>query len=133
MLSVFNRNRCRLGRSGTTTLEFSLIGGAFFLLIFGGMDLGRYYITLHSLHTVLGGAVRAAIINPTLTGCTAPAALVAAQAPFLQPSLLSLCVTRATSSGVTTISVTASYNFNFVVPIWSSSSGTLSDTTTLSY
>ena len=128
-----SRRGYRLGRSGATSLEFGLMGTVFFLLVLSGLDLARYYVTLHSLHTVLGDAARAAIIDPSLTGCISPATRVAADAPFLQPSLLNLCVNRNISSGLTTITVTASYNFNFLLPNWISANGILYDATTTSF
>lgn len=133
MFCAINRLRRPLGCSGTVALEFGLVGGLFFLLVLAVMDLGRFYLTVHSLHTVVGAAMRAAIVNPALSGCTAPAAQVAAQAPFLEASQLTLCVTQALSSGVTTITVNASYNFAFVLPSWTNASGTLTDSTTASF
>jgi Flp pilus assembly protein TadG len=129
----FAISRRRLGRSGAAALEFALVGGAFFLMVLGAMDLGRYFMTLHSLHTVLGNAVRAALVDQTFSGCPATATQVAAAAPLLQPSQITLCVARTSASGVNTITVTASYQFNFVLPNWVSSSGTLTDTTSVSY
>lgn len=126
-------SRFRLGHSGTAAVEFGLVGGIFFLLVLGVMDLGRYYLTLHSLHTVLGDATRTALVDPSFGGCPASVTEVAAGAPFLQPAALSLCVTRSVSSGLNTITVTASYPFSFILPNWVGSSGTLTDTTTVSY
>ena len=121
------------GRGGTAALEFGLIAPMFLVLVLSVTDLGRFYLTLHSLHTVLGDAARAAIVDPTLSGCSAPAARVAADAPFLAASQLSLCVAQSVASGITTITVNASYSFNFLLPSWQGASGTLTDSTTVSY
>jgi Flp pilus assembly protein TadG len=123
----------QLGRRGTAALEFGLVCAAFALLLLAVMDLGRFYLTLHSLHTVLGSATRAALVDPTLSGCTTPVQRVASSAPFLQSSALSLCVTQGVSGGMTTVTVTASYPFNAVLPAWAGAAITLSDSTTASY
>ncbi len=124
---------CATNRRGSAALEFGLVAPVFLLLVLGVADLGRFCLTLHSLHTVLGDAARAAIVDPSLDGCSAPAALVAAHAPFLQASQLTLCVAQSVASGITTITVNASYSFNFLLPGWSGGSGTLSESTTISY
>lgn len=133
MCCVISSRRRRLGRRGTAALEFALVGSAFCLLMIAIMDLGRFYATLHSLRTVTGKAARAALVDPLLSGCSAPALLVASGVPFLQPSLLTLCVTQANASGVTRITVTASYPFSFILPNWVASGGTLTDSIALSY
>lgn len=129
----FAFNRRRLGRSGTTALEFGLLAGVFFALLMAGMDLGRYYLTLHSLHTLLGKAMRAALIDPQLTGCSAPVSGLSAATPFLDPAKLTLCVSQSVASGMTTITVTATYPFTFLLPAWTGDSTTLSDQTTGAY
>ena len=123
----------RLGRSGSVALEFGLVSGIFFMILMACIDLGRYYATWSSLHTVLGDAMRAASIDPSFSGCDTPKQKVAANAPFLAPSQLGLCVTQNVSSGMTTITVTATYPFTFTLPKWVGFNGTLTDQSTASF
>jgi Flp pilus assembly protein TadG len=133
----------RLDRRGITSLEFALVAVVFFLLLFGAMDLSRYFLTWHGLNTLASEAARAWMVNNGSTySCGHPtsgrAATVAGSAPFLDPSQLTLCVTvnQTTSSGVvtsTSVNVTASYPFSFMIPPLSAANGTLSAATVLTY
>src|SRR5689334_6642366 len=91
-----------LGRSGTTSLEFALVAIPFIFLLVAGTDLGRYFITRHSLHTLISEAARATLIkcfgvtttqtNPPRTQCALSSTdwpTVEAKVPFLDSSLLS--------------------------------------------
>jgi Flp pilus assembly protein TadG len=120
-----------------TSLEFALVFPMFMLLFLGTIELGRYWLTVHSLRTLAAEASRAALIDTTLGAsaqdCTTPKTRVGGLAPFVNTSSLTLCVTQTTKGGVITISVTASYPFGFVLPILNPSSGTLSETTLTAY
>jgi Flp pilus assembly protein TadG len=126
-----------------TSLEFAFVAVAFFLLLFAGIDLSRYFLTWHGLNTLAAEAARAWMVNngPAYS-CAHPtsgtAATVAQSAPFLKPNRLTLCVIKnqTTSNGVvtsTTLVVTASYPFSFMIPPLSAANGTLSSATTLTY
>ena len=45
-------------QAGTVSLEFALVALPFFLLMFACVDLGRYFITRTSLHTLTSEARR---------------------------------------------------------------------------
>jgi Flp pilus assembly protein TadG len=119
-----------LGCAGTTSLEFPLIAIAFFFILFAAMDLGRYFLTQHSLRTLTSELARATLAYCMQTGasykaaCNLPAngtqsvASAEAKVPFL---------TAGDFSGTPS----AAYNFNFVLPIWMNLNGTISETTTL--
>ena len=120
-----------------TALETALVLGVFFLLLFGVMDLSRYFLTWHGLNTVVSEAARASMINNWNYPCGNPtsgtAATIATAAPFLDPNKLQLCVTKTVSSGNNNISVTATYPFSFMISGFSSAGGTLSAATQLTY
>jgi Flp pilus assembly protein TadG len=120
-----------------TSLEFALVFPMFMLLFLGTIELGRYWLTVHSLRTLAAEASRAALIDTTLGAstqdCAKAKALVGGRAPFINTSALTLCVTQTTTAGVITINVTASYPFSFVLPILKRDSGTLSETTHTAY
>jgi hypothetical protein len=99
----------------------------FVFLLFGGLDLGRYFITQHSLRTLISEAARATLVAcyGSSIACPLPAAsktTVAAKVPFLVPGSINW-VTASQSApnantGVRTISITATYPFTFVLPAW---------------
>jgi Flp pilus assembly protein TadG len=138
MSPAFSR-RCRsvLGEAGAASVEFALVALPFTLILIAGADLGRYFITQHSLRTLTSEAARATLVcsrpggvchpNPANTcPCQLTAALaqtVAATVPFLTaanigwPSGLPV-ETAPDVNGVVTINVTASYPFTFILPAW---------------
>jgi Flp pilus assembly protein TadG len=128
----------RLGRAGVTSLELGIVALLFLMVLIGCMDLGRYYLTEHSLRTIVAEAARArlvgAIPNGTISGPTTDS--FAAIAPFVNnANLISLTVTQSPSFllGVTTITVTGDYQFTAWSPIWSSLNGTISEQTVIWY
>jgi hypothetical protein len=129
-MSRASNRRCdpALGQAGTASLEFALVALPFMLLMIAGVDLGRYFITQQSLHTLTSEAARLAVVNCFgLDACTYAQAVptpstVWAKVPFLdrtQP-LASLTVTqsRNVATGVKTITATANYRFTFILPAW---------------
>ncbi|MCX7384616.1 MAG: pilus assembly protein [Alphaproteobacteria bacterium] len=140
MSSASNRRPRRLGNSGVTSLEFAIIAVTFMTLVIGCMDLGRYYIIEHSLRAFTSEAARAALVDNSLSangivsGQTGVASLTNI-VPFLDPSLLTLSITqnRFPSSTPITITVTATYQFTAFSPIWAALTGTLTDTTKITY
>jgi Flp pilus assembly protein TadG len=133
----------RLGRAGAVGFEFALISGAFFVFLLGAMDIGRYFMTEHALHTLASVTARAALIDSTQHGCanvcvsplsSVLTTLSSAVTTFINTSNLTLNVSQATTSGVTTITVTAAYPYTFFAPYLSTAfSGPLSDTIRVSY
>jgi hypothetical protein len=127
MSPAFSRRpRPALGQAGTASLEFALVAVPFMLVMIAGMDLGRYFITQQSLHTLTSEAARAAVVNCFgLDPCTNPVptpSTVWAKVPFLNSAapLASLTVTQSRNAitGVRTITATAKYRFTFILPAW---------------
>jgi Flp pilus assembly protein TadG len=142
-----NRRRSVLGSAGTTSMEFALIAIPFFFITFATMDLGRYFITQHSLGTLTSELARATLIYCTGKSpnsvCTLPAAgtpsvqTAKAAVPFLAGAFASgPTASRSvvnTNTGEMTITASASYNFNFFMPLWTGLDGNLSSTTNLRF
>ena len=133
----------RLERGGTSSLEFALVAIPFIFMIIAGMDLGRYFITQHSLRTLISEAIRSAVINCSdrgacnyATAVPVPSA-VWAQAPFLNATAPHATLTAGQTidgaTGVRTITATATYGFSFILPVWQGVDGTLTETTVRKY
>ncbi len=134
MSRASSSRRAWLGRRGATSLEFAIISVAFLTLLVGSMDLGRYYLVEHSLRSVVSEAVRAALADSTLSGCSAPWAKVGAITPLLDSNLITLCVTQnANTYGVITVTVNVSYTFSAISPMLASLNGTITEATAVSY
>jgi Flp pilus assembly protein TadG len=142
MLSVINRLRLfRLDKRGTTALEFALVAVPFLFLMIGTTDLGRYFLTQHSLRTLTAEAARAVMVN-----CFSASArcyltpteisAVKAKVPFLIPNSTALNAFQEGPSGATglrNVTVTAVYPFSFIFYLWSGKSGNITETTSISY
>jgi Flp pilus assembly protein TadG len=132
-------------RDGTASLEFALVAIPFLFLLIAGMDLGRYFITQHSLRTLISEAVRATLVScyGSSSGCSLPSAsqtTVAAKVPFLASGSITWVTppnqgAPNASTGVRTISVTVSYPFTFILPIWTSlnANSPITESTTFQY
>ena len=122
-------------------MELALIMVSFLALLLGGMDLGRYMLTVQSMQTLLGMAQRAAVVSNYSIGSVGSCPLVSsisATAPFTPPPYLdpstTLCVISTANSGsgtLVTIQVTSS--FTSYTPGLSSLTGTLSQSAQLSF
>ena len=118
----------KLDQRGVAALEFCLVAGAFFLVVFAIFDLGRYAITMQSLRHLAGAGARvimincytdAAIAKQSPTSCSGdPLSTSEKQnvAPFLFGGGLSPTLNAAGSSPIV---VTASQpGFTMLMPIW---------------
>ena len=120
-------------RKGTTSVEFALVGALFLALLIGTMEVGRFYLTQQSLREATAVAARRAMVDAAFSGCAAPLAEVAATTPLLNPASLTLCVTRTTSAGLTTLTVDAAYPFAAVLPMLRLDRTRLPDRTTVTF
>ena len=119
----------KLDKRGVAALEFCLVAVPLFTLMFVIFDLGRYAITMQSLHALADAGARAVMIcygknNLSYSGCTGsspmPAAAEQAAAPFLFLGGLTPTLNVPTPAlGATTLTVTASQpSFTMLMPIW---------------
>ncbi|WP_191058663.1 TadE family protein [Geminicoccus harenae] len=122
--------RCR---KGTTSLEFAIVGALFFAMLIGTMEVGRFYFTQQSLREVTAAAARRAMVDASFSGCAAPLEEVAGMTPLLRSTSLTLCVTRTTSAGLTTLTVDAAYPFAAVLPMLQLDGNQLTDRTTVTF
>jgi Flp pilus assembly protein TadG len=129
-------------------MEFALVAIPFFFITFATFDLGRYFLTQHSLRTLTSELARATLVfcagQSQTSQCNLPAtgtqsvASAEAKVPFLAPASFASTPSAARSAadqntGQMTITASVSYNFSFLLPFWSSLSGPLSETTQLTY
>ncbi len=114
-----------IGRRGATALEFGLVGSIFFLICFSVLDLGRYFLTLTELRVATNAAARSALVDCyRASACQLSSTeiqTIAAAEPFLDPNDLNLTVTQSSQgTSSTSITVTGSYPFTFLLPAWQS-------------
>jgi Flp pilus assembly protein TadG len=116
----------KLDQRGVAALEFCLVAVPLFTLIFAIFDLGRYAITMQSLHMLANAEARANMINcytpakainntspSTCTGDYLSDAQKQTVAPFAYGATVN------TTAGTGTITVTASLpSFTMIMPIW---------------
>jgi hypothetical protein len=117
--------RSSRSRAGATSVEFALVAWPFLALLIGSMELGRFFITQHSLRTLTSEAARSAMVNCAGYAGTCPSATaIPAQqtlwdkVPFLTYSQTGSSLTaRQTkdSNGIRTITVRVEYPFAFVL------------------
>jgi hypothetical protein len=152
MKYVFNKLN-KLDTSGAIALETAFIVVPFFVLFLVTFDLGRFFVTQHSVRTLASELIRQTLIHctgqPTDSVCTLPSsgsssiANAESMVPFLASTAFVSTPTASRSivgpsTGSMTISATASYSFEFL-PVWSifapswSAPTQISQTTQLSY
>ncbi len=125
-------------RRGATSLEFAIISVVLLTLLLGAVEIARYMFTLEALRTAAAEAARAvtlrgsANMNAGLAPCSGLSGDltgVEVSAPFLNPGALSLTMSGcATNAGVTTVAVTVSHPFGFVLPFFGSPPATMTET-----
>lgn len=125
-----------LGRKGSTTLEFALVCMAFLMLLFGVMEVGRYYFTSEAVRTVAAEAARKTMLDyrstspgvcPTSNAIKTYVTSTLARSPFLSATDLTLTVSCGTDgSGAKSLAVDVTYPFSSNVP-WLAVTTNISD------
>ncbi len=122
------------GTAGVTSLEVALTFAVFIMLMFGTIDLTRYFFSLHNLAAVVSAAARLGPGNIAFAPCGGPPSSwsgVPIYGPLLDPDQLSLCVTQPyTALGLQTVTVTATYNFSTLTPWLGQLTGPITETVT---
>jgi Flp pilus assembly protein TadG len=95
-------------RRGAVSLEFAIIASLFLAMMFSVMDIGQYYYESTSLREATEVTLRSALIDPTLSGCTAPVARLAGKIPIGSKTGFTMCVTRNTVPGMQSLVVNGS-------------------------
>jgi Flp pilus assembly protein TadG len=117
-----------LDKRGVAALEFCLVAVPLFTLIFAIFDLGRYAITVHSLHALANAGARAWMIcyqnsvlqsqsDSTCLGDPLPDSTKQAIAPFLYNGGLTPTL-NATQAGSTATVTASQSSFTMIMPIW---------------
>jgi Flp pilus assembly protein TadG len=130
-----------LDRKGAAAMEFALIAIPFLILMIAVTDLGRYFLTQHSLRTLTAEAARTVMVScfnaSSLCSLTpAQISVVEAKAPFLIAGSTTLTASQTPPSGATglrIVNVTAVYPFTFIFYLWNANSGNITETTRVSY
>ena len=135
---------------GQALAEFALASTAMFAMIFGIIDCGRALYAYHLVSNAARLATRYAIVNAS-TACpsaTPPSpdplyAYVKNQSPGIDPAKLAVSTACSTQLGCSStaapyngsscaVTVTVSYQFNFIAPLVSLISPTMSSTSEMS-
>jgi Flp pilus assembly protein TadG len=121
-------------RKGAAALEFVLVGGIFFIVMLAVIDLGRYYMFLHSARHATSEAGRAALIA---SACTSPstvgnAARDSVRAGFLGPSF-NLTATCSEAQGIRTWTITSSRPFRWIIPVFGTTDTPINETVIFTY
>lgn len=132
------RHRPGLGKRGTTSLEFALVGSLLMSLLLGSIEVSRYMFTLESMRVVVSEAVRLVTLQGSrnmnagsapCTNLSGPLDGAGAQTAFLNVALLTVAMSGcSTQAGITTVAVTVNYEFTFTVPLFGGTSRPLSET-----
>jgi Flp pilus assembly protein TadG len=127
-------SRRGLGRRGIAATEFAIVAGILFLTMLAVMDLSRYFLTMHSMRTVVAQAGRALMINPALGStaltCNAQALVASTGGLGFVTSTGRLCVTVSPAldaasqpiRGMLEADVRLNAPYRFVLPIFGVSS-----------
>ncbi len=110
--------------SGAAAIEFALVAPPLFMLLIGGVEVGRAMDLHNQLRRAADVAARAVMMEPTSTVATVQSAM---QAVLHVPdrSLLSVTLTRETIAGLNYVLIEASFPFTTVAPIASLTSATI--------
>ncbi len=104
-----------LGRRGTTAVEFAGVAATFFGLLLGGFEVGRYCFAYESVNYLVGELARAAVVNPDAGWSSdEEKAKYVRRASILrreQLTTLNVNITRAAAPALTTVTVTAKYDY----------------------
>jgi hypothetical protein len=119
----------RLGRRGTTSLEFALTGAIIMAFLVGAADFCRYMVTLSSVRVASAEAARmvtlagSANLNAGRAACQGLSGTLANTTTRVR--FLSAASVRASMSGcqtnllgVTTVTITLTYPFSFLLNVF---------------
>lgn len=121
-------------RQGASALEFALIGAAFFIVMLAVIDLGRYFVFLHTARHATSEAGRAAMISATCasTSTVGNAARDAARESFLGPGF-TLTASCSETSGIRTWTITSNSPFRWIIPVFGASDTPITETTVFTH
>lgn len=138
----------RRDERGQAIVEFAMVGSVALMLLFGIVEIGRAMYTYHLVSNAARIGSRYAIVRGATCSQTSPSGTcqatsdsiqtyVKSVSPGIDTSQLTVSTTYGTSDGCSDptfesnlclVTVTASYNFKFLVPLVSSAAVTMSST-----
>lgn len=111
MLAALRRNQ-----AGAAVVEFAFVFPIFLLFVCGIIEFGRAIWTNYFLQSVAEDTSRYVLAHPTLTD-TQIADVARNGLSFVDPSTVTVTVTRETASGVNFLSVSLGYSFRILTNV----------------
>lgn len=122
-----------LGRRGSLSLEMAIVASAFFLMLLGSVEIGRYFFVSESIKYLVGEVARAAIVDPVAVnawGSEQKTNYIRFKSGILKYAdfqTFNVIVEKQTAPTPTTIRVTALYPYKFSLRWLSEASTTISN------
>jgi Flp pilus assembly protein TadG len=116
---VTSESRRSLGRRGSLSLEMAIVASAFFLMLLGSAEIGRFFFVSESIKYVVGEVARAAIVDPVAVnawGTAQKANYIQSKSGILKYAdfqTFNVVVEKQAAPTPTTIRVTALYPYRF--------------------
>lgn len=103
---------------GTTAVEFALIAGLMMSLVFGTMELGRYFWISHRFQFAVEEAARFAAVRQDVSEATMEANI----AELMENSSVSIndlniTIAETESSGINFVEISGEYQFTTLIPL----------------
>ena len=110
--------RIRRSQRGATAVEFALVAPIFLIMVIGVFELGRAMWIRASMQYAVEETTRYAIVNTSATtSALATYAASAYSSSGINISGATFSATQATTSGITYVTITGSYDFSVIVPL----------------
>ena len=133
-------------RSGVTSFEILLVFFSLFFIFLATADLARFFLTVHSVRTVVNEMARQALVYCTTSSasrtaaCSLPSANISTAEAMVSLSSgdwvssgTSAQRSAVDSTGAFLITASAAYNFDFMVVPWKGTRTQISQTVSLAY
>ena len=101
-------------RRGGSSIEFSIVASAFFVVLLGTVEFGRLMLFDNALSGATGETARVLLLDPSAD----PAALEAIildRLPYATPASLAVTLSDTTENGITYRRLTARYAYEFLL------------------
>lgn len=103
---------------GTTAVEFSLIAGIMMSLVFGTMELGRYFWISHRFQFAVEEAARFAAVRQDVSEATMEANIAELmENSSVSVNELNVSIEETVSSGINFVEISGEYQFTTFIPL----------------
>jgi len=108
----------RRSRCGATAVEFAMVAPVFLIMVIGVFELGRAMWIRASMQYAVEETTRFAIVNTSATtSALATYASTAYSSSGINIAGATFSATQATTSGITYVTISGSYDFSVIVPL----------------